>query len=242
MSNELSTNVGGGLAPVQTESALSTKEMKDVGNKYLGYIQLLSSSAKPVKSGKAPMGQYGYFAGSEFKQALGDTFVCVIVAIRKTAMRFGDTPETFHDPSSEAYKEIEAIAARGGMSGCSEGPEYLCYIPSIGKWAHYLFGNASHKRSAGLINEALVTDLEGNDLPDGQFMPRVFEFKVRFVENYKPKGGKEKVDFHAPVVELYKGELEEGVVEAIQSGSEIIKNFITPPAPPEQAEDVEDEG
>jgi hypothetical protein len=140
--------------------ALQTYDEKAFGQvsknaDYLCRMQLCGSNSNLVKKNKIAKGNYAYVITSEDFKDLGSSVDILPVCWRPKALDMsGDTPVSFFDPNSAAFK---AVAERSGQtnSNCTFGPEYLVWIPSIKMFATLHWGSKTSRKDAKNIHALL---------------------------------------------------------------------------------------
>jgi hypothetical protein len=124
---------------------------------FLPYLQLMSGASEIVKEGKFPIGHFALVEGKDLFD-LGDTFVCLPLTWRPKAMQFQPEVLAYYDPESEGFKKLQEHADTMVSSGCGYGPEFLLWIPSVGKYATLFCANTTMRREApNLLSHMLRT-------------------------------------------------------------------------------------
>ena len=151
MTRELSTGNDNSLIPNMMPAVVEDKDFDDLASagKFLPRLALCGSSSNVVKTGAVQMGTYALISGKSVT-ALGKEIDLLVIAWRATAldMQSEDTVIDSHDKDSELFKSIQHRADNESDSGCAYGPEFLVYIPSINRYATFLFGSKSARREA----------------------------------------------------------------------------------------------
>lgn len=129
------------------------------GGTFYPRVQLFGSNSSKVIDGKIGLGHYGMTADKDTLIDLGVTFDCLVISFRPMAMATQDDPiVSTHDRHSELFKSIEKRANTEKDSGCIYGPEFLIWLPTLKKFATYMFGSKSARREAphmyGLLSKA----------------------------------------------------------------------------------------
>lgn len=138
----------------QTESRFANDktmaEVTRVGD-FLPYIAIMGGNSKAVKNGEYE-GKVGTFALAKGKQLidLGKEVILYIYSWRPKTMVYKPKMESFYDPSSAPFKEVEAICLAPGAKNTNRGcgPELLVWLPEHGELAQFFFGNPTGRNSA----------------------------------------------------------------------------------------------
>lgn len=128
---------------------------------YLARLSLLTANSEDVKSGEASANTYRYESG-DIKKELGKTVDVVPIAVRFTAVLTDDgegnlvSVHTQTPSKDEMFQRIKQISdSQGFGSGAMYGPEFLLWIPSIGKFAAFFCNNKTARNMAGSIRELI---------------------------------------------------------------------------------------
>lgn len=176
----------------QVGSADSAKLDKLAGSGFLPYVQLIGSSSKAGKSGKATMGHYYLARNKDKLESLTNSFECLVLARRARACRKTNKGFfTFFDQDSEGYKAIEEEAKGAGLTGCWHGTEYLLWMPGTKEFATYHASNATARTASSELNTILATwDRElkaaAAARKDGTEVPPVRNPQVKFTSLIVP--------------------------------------------------------
>jgi len=122
-------------------------------NAYLSRIQLMTSSTKLCKAGKFPINHYAMVRDQKHDD-LGENIDVFVFDWHPKALETGDAIISTYEPESSEFQRIQAKSATKN-SGCMFGPEFLCWIPSIEKFATFFMGTASARREAGNVKARL---------------------------------------------------------------------------------------
>lgn len=117
---------------------------------YLPRLQLFGSNSEHVKCGRIPMAHYGLVLSKDRLEDLGDIVEVCPISFRPKAMRMksdNSAPESFFDPKSPDFLKIKD-SSKDQDSGCSYGPEFLLYIPSVQRFATYFMNSETSRRQA----------------------------------------------------------------------------------------------
>lgn len=113
---------------------------------YLPRIQLMGSSSTAVKEGKFAMGNFALVDGKNLID-LTKEFVAVVLSWRPKAMMFTEQIISYYNPSTDAFKDIQA-KADAKIQGYGWGPEFLLWLPEHKRLATYFLANPTGRREA----------------------------------------------------------------------------------------------
>jgi hypothetical protein len=205
--------------PVETDLKTVNASGVSDGGDYLGYVKLCGSSTDEVKKGKIGMGHYAYIVNQEPLDLSSEALV-IVLAARATAMDFrGDDPTTSHDPSSSKYAEIRGVADGMGRTNCVYGPEFLIFLVNEQEYAQFHLSNKVGRRAAPKLIK-LVSQ-------EDKIVPTPVTMGVEFIEDHKPKGGRDSYSFHVPTFSPFKGELPEMELDN-DKYSKVLEDFLNP--------------
>jgi len=156
MSNDLIPIIGG-LASAASKEVESLTKTSD----FLPQIRVYGASSDLVKEGKFPMGHLGMYFTKDNIADLGEAFDCLVIDWRpRTSIVSGDSPISFYgkfnnetgewDCSNEEFQEVKDLAMKK-TKGYLAGLEYLLYVPSIDKFALFLFGSPTLRRESANV-------------------------------------------------------------------------------------------
>lgn len=144
-------------APAVDESDFD--EMRSAS--YLPRLTLLTANSKDVKAGEVSANTYRFESG-DVKTVLGKVVEIVPLAVRFTAVMTDDgegnfiSIHTMKASTNEMFQEIKNISEKGGFgSGAMYGPEFLIWIPSLGKFASFFCNNKSARNMASNIKDLI---------------------------------------------------------------------------------------
>ena len=146
-----------------------------MGNGFMASLRLLTSQSNQVKAGKFPVNHYGLFRGGD-PEDLGLEVDAIVLTWRAKAFDMSDTDaiNTVYDPKTPEWIDI-VRRSKIKDSGCSYGPEYLLYIPSLDVYATFFASSISARNEAKNVN---------NFLPVGG-VTKSATFHSRFIEAKK---------------------------------------------------------
>lgn len=122
---------------------------------YFPRIQLMTSNTEAAKSGKVPVNSYVIVEGKDAYTQLGKEAVVLPLEWRPFALSTKDNPiVSSHDQKSALFQQIQAKAGIKD-SGAMFGPEFLCWVPSAGKFATLFFGSVSARKIAPIMTGLL---------------------------------------------------------------------------------------
>lgn len=139
----------GALIAVQQEAS---KEIaaQCTGGKFLPQLRLTNPKSKAVEDGEIKPYQYVLMVDSEIEEDFGQTLDIFVCAMRNRASREidGETYISF-DQTSEFYQHCLAASEAKERAGQPlAGRELLVFLPDIGVFATFLFGNKTMRRTA----------------------------------------------------------------------------------------------
>ena len=157
------------VVPAQKQSTDIAEQEALFGNgqSYLPRISLMYGLSKLVSDGKMPPDKYAFEQGDTLKN-LGSSFAALVIACRYAA-RWSNEDDEFcqiitQQPAKrqtflDVIAKADAEKAAREDSTCSYGPDYLLWLPEIGKFATF-----------GLFSPSARNQKEGfrAGLPDGQ--------------------------------------------------------------------------
>lgn len=115
---------------------------------YLCRLQLCGSNSTLCKTDAIVKGNYAYIVSKDKFIDLGPSVDIYPIVWRPKALDMSDdSPQAFYDPTSAEFKEVSA-RSNTKDSGCTYGPEYLVWIPSIKKFASLHFGSKTSRQDA----------------------------------------------------------------------------------------------
>lgn len=148
---------------------------------FLPFVQICGGSTELVKEGKIAVGRYALIRSKNSFEDLTNEVNCLPIAYRFKAMDFaGESPQSYYDPDSKAFKEIQIRADTVKEPKCAYGPEFLLWLPDQQTYATMLFGS----KTARLVSPAL------RDLMTER---KAATLKVQLIR-------KGKISWHGPVV------------------------------------------
>lgn len=139
-------------ALLATQQKATEEELAKVsgGGKYFPRIQLMISQSKPCKKpiedGGFPVNHYALVQGQNLVD-LGRQVDVLPLVYRPKALDTSETIINSYTPSSEQFQRIMA-EAEVKDSGCTYGPEYLCWIPSKEEFATFFMNSVSARNEA----------------------------------------------------------------------------------------------
>jgi hypothetical protein len=147
---ELALRQEAGVA-TQDDAAFEAAASSDA---YLPRFQLMTSSSEKCKRGEFPINHYAIVEGQTFTDLDKEVDVLVLSWHPKALDMSGDAIVASYDTTSDLYKDIQT---KSGVkdSKCMFGPEYLLYIPSVGKYATFFLGSKSARKEARSIQALL---------------------------------------------------------------------------------------
>ena len=130
-------------------SSFDEKEFAKVsGGRFLARLMLYGSKSEPVTEEKVPVG-YSYVEGKDGFTYLGKDIDILALSWRPKAIDMsGDQIIANHDIQSDQFKAIRHKADNVSNSSCMYGPEFLVWIPAIGKFATFLMGSKTARNEA----------------------------------------------------------------------------------------------
>jgi hypothetical protein len=117
---------------------------------FLPRLQLFIANSGPVKKDKIAMNHYGLVTGKDQIEDLGREVDVLMVTFRPRALDTSDTDNirATSDINGDLFKEIQDKSDNEENSGAMYGPEFLLYVPKVGKFATTLFGSKSARNEA----------------------------------------------------------------------------------------------
>lgn len=152
--NELITvEAGGDLMPTMSSGDLAA--VTSSGD-FLARLQLFGGNSDACKKGQIPIAHYGLVTGKDNVEDLGKEVDVIVICGRPKALRICDDDSiiTKHDPNDEEFKKI-AEDSNVQDSGCMYGPDFVVYIPSIGKFATFFMSSKTARRVAPAVHARL---------------------------------------------------------------------------------------
>jgi len=137
-----------GVSKYGTDDAFS--ELATASN-FLPRLQLFGANSDLVKKGKFPMAHWGLVTQKDQADDLGETVDLIPVTWRPKAMRIdggeGGNPIAFYNPKSPEFVQVQQDSEKPN-SGCMFGLEFLCYVPSVRRFASYFMSSKTSRRQA----------------------------------------------------------------------------------------------
>jgi hypothetical protein len=131
---------------------------------YLPRFQLYGSNSKACKQGLIPIAHYGYASGDDITD-VGPEVRAYVLSVRLKAMRItGDKVETVFNPEHPEFKKIK-IESGEKDTGSLCGPEFLLYLPEVGKFVTFFMANKTMRREAPNVKEYMPTAANPNARP-----------------------------------------------------------------------------
>ena len=122
---------------------------------YFGRLQLCGSNSKHFKKNLIPKAHYAYIVTEEDFTDLGLQIDIFPIAWRPKAIDMtGKTPVAIFDEKSPEFKEISERSFQQN-SNCAYGPEFLVWIPAIGKFAGFFLGSKTARSEAKNVRELI---------------------------------------------------------------------------------------
>lgn len=139
--------------PVQKYDDQAFEAVATTGS-FLPRLQLMTSNSKLCKSGDFPINSYALIHG-DIVRDLGKTVDVAVIAWRPKAIDMNDDQViAVYDHTDSQFKQIQARADVPNSS-CMAGPEFLVFIPSLGKFATFFMGSKSARRESGNMRQLL---------------------------------------------------------------------------------------
>lgn len=127
---------------------------------FLPRVQLYGGNSGIVKKGKFPLNHYGLAKSKDDVADLGEEFDAWVITWRPKAMDVsGQEIISVFDHNDDEFKRIVKMSDVQN-SGCMFGPEFLMYLPKIGKFATMFFSSKTMRRMSDEVVEkvgSLVT-------------------------------------------------------------------------------------
>ncbi len=183
-------------------------------SKFLGRLQLMSSSSEAVKEGKIACGHWAIVAG-ESCEDIGTETRGFVVAMRLKAMDVDADPVVaYYDPKCLEFQTIKARSEVENQ-GPLAGPEFLIYLANEKRFCTLYMCSKTMRREApavrGLLRKAAT-------------------FKITLIKN-------KKFSWHGPVVTACSATLAGPDQEELKR---VLTNFLNPPkSEVEKADDKE---
>jgi hypothetical protein len=115
------------------------------GSAFLGELRLVGFSGELVTDHNQRAGDFCYKRDKSVT-ALGKETDFIPLTYRVKAIDFNSLAVSF-TPESSVFRDIHNRSAQAN-SNCATGPEFLVYIPTIGKFATYHLGSKSAQKGA----------------------------------------------------------------------------------------------
>lgn len=118
---------------------------------FLPRLQLLTSNSEKCKTGEFPTNHYALVQDQKFDD-LGKSVDILLVTWRPKALEVGnDAVISVFDPNNDEFQRIQERSLKENNSGCMFGPEFLVWVPQVGKFATFFMGTKSARREAGNV-------------------------------------------------------------------------------------------
>ena len=122
---------------------------------FLPRLQLMTSNSEKCKTGEFPTNHYAMIQDQKFDD-LGPNIDILLVTWRPKALEVGDDGViSVFDPNNAEFQRIQDRSMNETNSGCMFGPEFLCWIPSVSRFATFFMGTKSSRREAGNVKARL---------------------------------------------------------------------------------------
>lgn len=114
------------------------------GKSFLPTLKLFAAQSKAVAANKIAMAHWGVQTSKTEIIDLGKNPDVIFYSHRyKAVEKVGGEYINYYDEKSENFKRTKAKAEADKQSGCMAGIEFLCWLPSLGKFAIYYANNTS---------------------------------------------------------------------------------------------------
>lgn len=135
------------LATQQKATEEELAKVSTSGN-WFPRLQLMIASSKPCKNPlvKFPLNHYALVRGQNLTD-LGEHVDVLPLIFRPKALDTSETIINVYTPSSEQFQRIMA-EAEVKDSGCTFGPEFLCWVPSQKEFATFFMNSVSSRNEA----------------------------------------------------------------------------------------------
>ena len=147
----------GALLATQQKATEEELAVVSSGGKYFPRLRLMIANSKPCKKpldeGGFPVNHYALVQGQNL-QDLGKHLDVLPLVYRPKALDTSETIINSYTPSSEQFQRIMAEADVKD-SGCTFGPEYLCWVPSIKAFATFFMNSVSSRNEAPAMKARL---------------------------------------------------------------------------------------
>lgn len=137
----------------RAEDAEALKKVS--GANYLGRLSVMAPQAKPVMNGKISPGLLAVVWSADQVLNLTKTCDVMFLARRIKGMDFGPPIVNVYSKGTEFDRIRDSADASGYESGCSYGPEYLCYVRGANIFATMFCNNKTLRRGSAEINTIL---------------------------------------------------------------------------------------
>lgn len=117
------------------------------GGSYLPRLMLYGSNSDAVKEELVQIG-YSLVEGKDNFTYLGREVDLLCIAKRPKAIEMGDQIIANHNINSPDFKRIKDRADHEKNSMCMYGPEFLVWLPAVGKFATFLMGSKTARNEA----------------------------------------------------------------------------------------------
>lgn len=115
---------------------------------FIPRLQLCGGNSEAVKEGKIPIKHYALATTKDDLRDLGETVDVIPLALRMCAVRIaGDQVTSYYDHNSPEFKQV-IVDSEQPDSRCMYGPQFLLWVPAVGEFCTFLFGNKSTRREA----------------------------------------------------------------------------------------------
>lgn len=131
----------------------SNDQFDDFVSTYLPRLQLFDSNSGAVKEGKINIGNYG-LAHNNNVTDLGKECRIFVLSMRFKAMDLNNGVKSWFNPALADFKRVKA-RSEGQNTGCLCGPEFLVYVPELGKFATFFMSSKTMRREAPNVRELL---------------------------------------------------------------------------------------
>jgi len=114
---------------------------------YLSRLQLCSGNSGLVQEDKIAQGHWAYITSKDDFIDLTPEVQVMALAARPKAARLGEVVVENFDPESDEFKQIMEDSLEQD-SGCVYGVEFLCWVPSIKRFATLHLNSKSARKEA----------------------------------------------------------------------------------------------
>lgn len=144
------------LLATQQKATEEELAVVSTAGKWFPRLQLMIANSKPCKNPqvKFPVNHYAMVRGQTLTD-LGEHVDVLPLVYRPKALDTSETIINNYTPSSEQFQRIMSTAENEKDSGCTYGPEYLCWLPSQKEFVTFFMNSVSSRNEAPAMKARL---------------------------------------------------------------------------------------